>query len=192
MRDSRRRTSGSAADKSKTGTLDIERVMRDERVVRLRREGLTYSEISSVEDVGRSTVGDIMKRWLDERGPSVELVEELRALEGDRLDEMQAKYWPHLMRPLRDSDGDVIYEGPEGNRRPVLVPDPAVGQQVLRIMERRARLFGLDMQQSQSGGPQLTREALASLLYGSDEPPIDVEAEEISDDQDARSIAPGD
>lgn len=147
MSDASTRASGSAASKSKTDAVGIERVMRDERVVRFRHEGLTYSEIAAAEGIGRSTVGDIMKKWLEERGPAAELVDELRALEGDRLDEMLAKYRPHLMRPLRDADGEIIYQGPEDNRRPVEAPDPAVSQQVLRIMERRAKLFGLDMQQ---------------------------------------------
>jgi hypothetical protein len=69
------RASGSAPSKSKTGALDIERVMRDERVVRFRREGLTYTEIATAEGIGRSTVGDIMKKWLAECGPSAEMVD---------------------------------------------------------------------------------------------------------------------
>jgi hypothetical protein len=43
--------------------------------VRFRREGLTYTEIATAEGIGRSTVGDIMKKWLAECGPSAEMVD---------------------------------------------------------------------------------------------------------------------
>jgi hypothetical protein len=185
------RASGSAASKSKTSPVDIERLMRDERVVQFRREGLTYTEIAAAEGIGRSTVGDIMKKWLGECGPSAEIVDELRQLQGDQLDRMQAKFWPHLMRPLRDADGEIIYEGRRGNQR-IEVPDAAVSQQVLRIMERRAKLYGLDMPANLNINLKPTAEQFAAFLGWDGEAPIDVQGEEIDDDPERLGLGPGD
>jgi hypothetical protein len=66
---------------------------------------------------------------------SSEAAAELRQLEGARLDTLQAQWWPHAIR------GDY----------------PAA-KFVLRIMERRAKLFGLDApQQVRVSTPDLDR-----------------------------------
>jgi hypothetical protein len=95
------------------------------------------------------------------------------------------------MRPLRDADGDIIYQGPQDNRTPIEVPDPAVSQQVLRIMERRAKLYGLDLERSAGGPAAITAEMLAELFFDAGEQPIDVEGEEMPDDREALGLGPG-
>ena len=89
--------------------------------VRLRRAGLTLDEIAI--RVGYSSPASVhyaLKR-INER-ISREDVEEIRNLESERLDLLQAANWDNAMQ------GDV----------------PA-GALVLRVMERRAKLLGLDM-----------------------------------------------
>jgi hypothetical protein len=89
--------------------------------VRLRRAGLTLDEIAI--RVGYSSPASVhyaLKR-INER-ISREDVEEIRNLESERLDLLQAANWNNAMQ------GDV----------------PA-GALVLRVMERRAKLLGLDM-----------------------------------------------
>ena len=60
----------------------------------------------------------------------------------------------------------------------------------MRVLERRAKLYGLDMQQGVFV-PQMTAEMMAELFF--DEQPrirtastIDVEGEELSDEREAR------
>ena len=89
--------------------------------VRLRRAGLTLDEIAI--RVGYSSPASVhyaLKR-INER-ISREDVEEIRNLESERLDLLQAANWDNAM---------------QGN-----VP---AGALVLRVMERRAKLLGLDM-----------------------------------------------
>lgn len=86
----------------------------------LRRAGLTYREIAervgySSDAVACRAVQGLLKRT------SAESVEELRATENDRLDRLQIAVWADAML---------------GNERAVL--------SVLRILERRAKLNGLD------------------------------------------------
>jgi hypothetical protein len=166
------RASGSAPSKAKTGPDDLVRVMRDERIVALRRDGLTY-------------------------GPSSEQVEELRHFQGAQLDHYQAQLAPHLMRALRNDDGEIIYDGNGDDRQPIRVPDVQVGQMWLRVLERRAKLYGLDMQVGVSA-PEVTAEMMAAFLFDENDPrymgerAIDVDGEEVDDDRRALGIGPGD
>jgi hypothetical protein len=98
------RASGSAPSKPTTGRDDLVRVMRDEKIVALRRDGHTYVEISTIVGAPKSTVADAIKRWMAEHGPASEHVEELRQFQAAQLDAYQAKLAPHLMRPLRNDD----------------------------------------------------------------------------------------
>lgn len=72
------RRGGSSPNRSTTGPDDLVRVMRDERIIELRRDGHTYVQIGSIIGVPRSTVADAVKRWMGANGPSTEQVEELR------------------------------------------------------------------------------------------------------------------
>jgi hypothetical protein len=67
------------------------------------------------------------------------------------------------MRPLRNEDGEILYDGNGDDRRPIEVPDVQVGQLWLRLLERRAKLYGLDMQSALGGAPPPTREVLAAV-----------------------------
>lgn len=93
---------------------------RERHAIDSRRQGLTYDQIAqSMNLSGRGAAWKIVQRGL-ERGV-VESAEDLRVLESHRLDAMQLAIWEKCMH------GDL----------------KAIDS-ALRIMERRARLFGLD------------------------------------------------
>ena len=100
---------------------DQETLDREAECLRLRRGGLTLDEIA--KRVGYANPGSVHKA-LERANARIirEDVDEIRNLEGERLDLLQAANWDNAMQ------GDV----------------PA-GALVLRVMERRAKLLGLDM-----------------------------------------------
>jgi hypothetical protein len=164
------------------------RVTRDAKIIDLRRDGLTYVQIAPLVGVSKSTVADAIKRWMDANGPSAEQVEEMRQFQGAQLDAYQAQLAPHLMRPLRNDEGEIIYDGNGDDRKPIRVPDVQVGQMWLCVLERRAKLYGLDLQTGKLGKPQITAEMMAELFgYDTAEDPMDIEADEEMPDNGRRS-----
>jgi hypothetical protein len=91
--------------------------------VDLRRKGKTYQQIA---DIMNMSVSSIHKTITVAMAKLKEEIEQdgafIRALELDRLDNLQYAYWTAAM------DGDIN-----------------AGSQVLRIMERRAKLMGIDL-----------------------------------------------
>ena len=91
--------------------------------LRLRREGLTHRAIAARLGVAPATAYRRIRHALDEINErNVEEAASLRDLEVMRLDEMQAALWEQA---VDECDTRAI-------------------DRVLRIMERRARLLGLD------------------------------------------------
>jgi hypothetical protein len=165
------------------------RATRDAKIVELRRDGQTYVQISAIVGVPKSTVvADAVKRWLEANGPSTELVEELRQFQGAQLDAYQAQLAPHLMRKLRNEDGEILYDGNGDDRKPIEVPDVQVGQMWLRVLERRARLYGLDLERAAGGPAQITSEMLSELFWPIDEA-IDGDAEELPEPSAGREVS---
>jgi len=120
---------GQALARHSQTLIGIERL---NRIVGLRRRGLTYAQISEVlakgtdggEPIGltESGVAGLVRRYLRRiETEATESVEELRVLENERLDELIA------VHAQRARDGDTKSAGV-----------------VLRAMERRAKLNGLD------------------------------------------------
>jgi len=96
---------------------------REAAVVQLRIAGNTYDQIETQLGLsGKSAAHRIYRRVLD--ATVAEPAAELRQLEGARLDALQAQWWPRAV---------------DGNYR--------AAQIMLKLMERRARLFGLDAPQ---------------------------------------------
>lgn len=87
--------------------------------LKLRAQGLTYREIGERLSIDPSTAQRRVKRGLAET--ICESVDEMRRLEGERLDALQLALWPKAM---------------EGNAQAV--------RAILTISERRAKLYGLD------------------------------------------------
>lgn len=94
---------------------------KERRALELRRAGITFDQIAQTlgyknSDGAWRAVRRAMQRTLRESG-----AEEIRDQELDRLDRLQAAVWPRALQ------GDL----------------PAVGA-VVRIMERRSKMLGLD------------------------------------------------
>lgn len=105
--------------------------------IHLRRAGRTYDEIADEMGVDTKRARKLVEAAMVEHREQVATaVSELRALEAARLDAMQAAVWPEAM----DGRGFAI-------------------DRVLRIMERRARLLGLDTLTERYG--ELTPEQVA-------------------------------
>jgi len=101
--------------------MNLEVIEKERKALELRRAGVGYDEIAQAVGYANGSgayraVQRAMKRTLREAG-----AEEIRDQELDRLDRMQRSVWPRAIQ------GDL----------------PAVGA-VLRIMERRSRMLGLD------------------------------------------------
>lgn len=92
---------------------------RDLHALELRRQGLTYREIAERIDCAVPTAYKAVRRAL--AYGFTEPAEHVRQLETERLDKLQAVHWRNAI------DGDTKST-----------------EIVLRIMERRARLLGLD------------------------------------------------
>lgn len=93
---------------------------REAEVVRLRRKGKTFDEIATA--VGFTNKGTAYATWKNANARLiVEDVEEIRKMEGERLDTAQAAIWDDVLA------GEI----------------PAINT-LLRLMERRSKLFGLD------------------------------------------------
>ena len=95
-------------------------IEREAEVLRLRRGGLTFDLIA--KELGFSHASGAHKAYVNAcKRIIVSDVEEIRSVEAERLDIAQSAIWAKVLR------GEI----------------PAV-QTLMRIMERRARLFGLD------------------------------------------------
>jgi orotate phosphoribosyltransferase-like protein len=92
----------------------------DTEALKLRSQGLTYQDIADQQGCDVSTAYRRCKRALGAIPESV--ASEMRALEGERLDALQYAIWEKAM---------------SGDLRAV--------SSVLGIMQRRARLYGLDI-----------------------------------------------
>ncbi|HEY3230446.1 MAG TPA: helix-turn-helix domain-containing protein [Roseiflexaceae bacterium] len=106
---------------------DQQRIAATERRIQAlayRKAGISYRRIADELRSSPSTiVRDVREALTELGGLQDQSAEELRTLEAARLDDLQAALWPQAR------SGSV----------------KAIGM-VLRIMERRARLFGLDAQ----------------------------------------------
>lgn len=133
----------------KTGT-DERIIDRRNRVFELRKAGLSERQIAQALSqqgivVSQQTVHNDLHRVIDGLVKDTETnAERLRALEIQRLDQMQASLW------LRATGGKLPDKvDKEGRIIPgeVLDPDPKVMDTLLRVMKRRAELTGMDMPQ---------------------------------------------
>lgn len=93
--------------------------------LQMRKAGMTYDKIGEKLGMSRSGAYDLVRRGLDDLNKSCrEEAEILRRLEDERLNTVWEVLWPKVL------DGDL---------RSI--------DRALRVMERRARLWGLDQQE---------------------------------------------
>lgn len=149
-----------------TSAKGVKQAERRAEMVRLRAEGLTLEQIGQRFGIRRDSVYHIIKGALDRmvREPT----EELRALELARCDEL----WAEAMKTVK-AFHPVMVQGGRVLEIPVVTPDgqpvldeagkpvttvaedhmPKLGaiNTALKVMERRARLMGLDAPQRMQG-----------------------------------------
>lgn len=93
---------------------------REVACLELRKSGLSYRAIAAQLNISKSGAHNAIVRALGRlNAKNAEETRDLRMLEAERLDDLLGNLWPNRQRP--------IYV-----------------DRILRIMERRARLFGLD------------------------------------------------
>ena len=119
--------------------------------VRLRASGMTYREIAAEMGQTLSYAYLLVREGLIEmRDAATEDASEARAIELERLDAMTGRLTAKLQRQQRE------VTAPDGVQSFVPDPDEATISALLRVMERRAKLLGLDAPQEivgAGGGP---------------------------------------
>lgn len=125
----------------------LEGAERDAEACRLRTTGLSYRAISDQLGYGGAThARDGVERAL--AAVVAEPAEQLRTLELERLDALQAEAWAVMTREhLTVSGGKIVMvEGPDGVEAPLGDDAPVLKaiDRIVKLMERRAKLLGLD------------------------------------------------
>jgi predicted DNA-binding protein YlxM (UPF0122 family) len=109
---------------------------RDARIFALKKAGVSSREIAKRFDMTTSAVSKAIQRQLEKLNQESKLnyIEVLR-MELERLDALQASIWPMTQnRKQANPDGSEVS----------IEPDLKAVQQVLSVMDRRAKLLGMD------------------------------------------------
>jgi hypothetical protein len=169
MRNGKRRKRGNALASEK---------LRGE-IVRHRIAGLKYDEIGQLVDLSPSACRKHVDKWVMEQTPAPDQADALRHVMQERLEFMHSTYWNRANG--LDIGGNRV-EGREG--------DSKAGEMVLKIMDRQAKLMGVDLQPNTTT-LLISAESIAAYLGWDDAPEagtgfIDVTPKEIDagDDDD--------
>jgi DNA-binding CsgD family transcriptional regulator len=128
------------------------------KVVALRIQGLQYDEIAMRLGIHRATAAHHVDTWVMEQTPAADQVEAQRQVMDARLEELYSKYW-HRAMGLSPKTG---LDTPEG-------PQEKSGELLLKIMDRKAKLMGIDMQPNQTT-LLISAESIAAYLGWDDAP----------------------
>jgi len=153
---------------------------RDARIFALKKAGVSSREIARRFDMTTSAISKAIQRQLEKLNQESRLnyVEVLR-MELERLDALQASIWPMTQnRKQSNPDGSEV----------AIEPDLKAVQQVLSVMDRRAKLLGMDRMNvnvSLADSPSMAGQVKVALV-GSEksENTIDI----YSPEQDARRL----
>jgi len=109
---------------------------RDLRIFKMRQAGVAINEIARRFNMSSSAVNASIRRQLDKMNREALLAyPEVLRLELERLDALQQSIWPMTQhRRITTDDGSEVS----------VEPDMKAIQQVLSIMDRRARLLGME------------------------------------------------
>lgn len=123
--------------------------IRRNEAIKLKRAGKSWQEIADLLGYdSRGTAFNDVKRAKEEaRAELKETVEGERETDLERLDAMLAEAWRVMEAGhLAVSGGKVVMVGPEGGESPLADNGPKLEaiRTLLRVLERRARLLGLD------------------------------------------------
>jgi hypothetical protein len=142
---------------------------RDAEAARMRSRGATFAEIArALGYADPSTASRAIQRALT--SVRADGVEELRALEGERLDELQRRAWAILDDPGPVVSEGRVVKGPDG--QPLVDAERVLKaiDRLLRISERRCKLFGLDMPSAvRVESTTVMDEEIASMLAALDQ-----------------------
>jgi len=126
-------------------------------IIDLRMAGHTLEAIAAKVGLGSSqAVRYHIDAWLSEQRPSSEQTEELRQFQARQIDSLATRL------EARVESDDYL----------------AVTDRLVKLMDRKARLMGLDLTVGVTVNV-LTRESLAELIWVDDAPAIEGEAVEI-------------
>lgn len=149
-------------------------------IVRLRISGLKAEEIGELVGLTSRSVNRHVERWVMEQTPAPDQAETLRMVMQERLEFMHSTYW-------NIANGLSI----NGERVPGREPEPKAGEMVLKIMDRQAKLMGVDLQPNTTT-ILISAESIAAYLGWDDAPQgplalapsdvVDVEASVIEDE----------
>lgn len=109
---------------------------RDLRVFKMRQAGVSTHEIARRFDMSTSGVNQAVRRQLEKMNKEALLAyPEVLRMELERLDNLQAAIWPMTQhRKVKMDDGTEV----------AVEPDMKAVQQVLSIIDRRAKLMGME------------------------------------------------
>lgn len=113
---------------------------RDLRVFKMRQAGVSATEIARRFDMSTSAVNVAVRRQLEKMNKEALLAyPEVLRMELERLDNLQSAIWPMTQhRKIRMDDGTEV----------AVEPDLKAIQQVLSIIDRRAKLLGMEQSSS--------------------------------------------
>lgn len=111
---------------------------RDLRIFKMRQAGVAVSEIARRFNIATKTVNNAVRRQIEKMNREALMAyPEVLRMELERLDALQQAVWPMTQhRKVRLDDGSEIS----------VEPDMKAIQQVLGIMDRRAKLLGMEQQ----------------------------------------------
>ena len=153
---------------------------RDARIFALKNAGVSSREIAKRFDMTTSAISKAIQRQLEKLNQESRLnyVEVLR-MELERLDALQASIWPMTQnRKQANPDGSEV----------TIEPDLKAVQQVLSVMDRRAKLLGMDrMNVNVSLGDSASISGQVKIaLAGSEKSSSDIDIH--SPEEDARRL----
>jgi DNA-binding CsgD family transcriptional regulator len=153
---------------------------RDARIFALKKAGVSSREIAKRFDMTTSAISKAIQRQLEKLNQESRLnyVEVLR-MELERLDALQASIWPMTQnRKQANPDGSEV----------TIEPDLKAVQQVLSVMDRRAKLLGMDrMNVNVSLGDSASISGQVKIaLAGSEKSSSDIDIH--SPEEDARRL----
>ena len=118
---------------SATSARALRKAEGERRAIALRLGGANYATIAADLGVSLSSAYRYVRGAMDRaRKEATEGAHHIMQLELERLDRLQAAYWPAAI-------GSV-----EGDATAAAAPDTKAAEMCLKIMERRIRLMGLD------------------------------------------------
>lgn len=125
-----------------TSAPSVRKAERERQAIALRLGGANYATIAAELGVAESSAYRYVRGAMDRaRKEATEGAHHIMQLELERLDRLQAAYWPAAIGSA------------EGEGGAAAAPDAKAAEMCLKIMERRIRLMGLERAGLSPAGP---------------------------------------